>query len=101
MLSGSNINPTTITATISAKHVVVASRFLASKVPRYAKPAKPRITYKTTVPGSLTITIECPANEPPCAVPYPVVVAASPSTIIFPVASNLRTTVDLSYCVPV
>ena len=45
------------------------------------------------VPGvSVNRTTECPANEPPSVVPVPVVVPASPSsTIIFPVASNLRT----------
>ena len=49
--------------------------------------------YRTIVPGvSVNRTTECPAKDPPCLVPVPVVVPASPSsTIIFPVASNLRT----------
>jgi len=43
-------------------------------------------------------TTEWPANEPPSVVPVPVVVPASPSsTIIFPVASNLRTFCPLWY----
>jgi len=62
-------------------------------------PASPKITYKKSVPGvSVNWTTECPARDPPWAVPSPVVVEASlSSTIIFPVASNLRTFWPLLY----